>query len=104
MCNLDPERTVENKRKTGKPLRFPGWDCRKNRKSSAVGKEDRYERNPSGVSFVCNHRFFRTFEVLKNRTQPVEKAQQKAVQLRDFVIPEKFGIVVLCGYAVFLPI
>ena len=28
----------------------------------------------------------------------------KAVQLRDFVIPEKFGIVVLCGYAVFLPI
>ena len=31
------------------------WD------SPAIGKEDRYERNPSGVSFVCNHRFFRTF-------------------------------------------
>lgn len=29
---------------------------------------------------------------------------EKAVQLRDFVIPEKNGIVVLCGYAVFLPI
>lgn len=31
-------------------------------------------------------------------------ALQKAVQLRDFVIPEKYGIVVLCGYAVFLSI
>ena len=28
--------------------------CRKTRKSSTIGKEDRYERNPSGVSFVCN--------------------------------------------------
>ena len=36
--------------------------------------------------------------------QPVEKVQQKVVQLRDFVIPEKFGIVVFCGYAVFLSI
>ena len=49
-------------------------DCRKIRKSSAIGKEDSYERNPSGVSFVCNHRFFRTFHVLKNRTQLVKKA------------------------------
>ena len=48
-------------------------DCRKTRKSSTIGKEDRYERNPSGVSFVCNHRFFRTFQVLKNRTQLVKK-------------------------------
>ena len=40
--------------------------------ASAIGKEDRYERNPSGVSFVCNHRFFRTFEGLKNRTQAVK--------------------------------
>ena len=45
----------------------------KNWKSSAIGKEDSYERNPSGVSFVCNHRFFRTFQVLKNRTQLVKK-------------------------------
>ena len=27
---------------------------KKNWKSSVIGKEDRYERNPSGVSFVCN--------------------------------------------------
>ena len=46
---------------------------KKNWKSSAIGKEDRYERNPSGVSFVCNHRFFRTQKVLKNRTQLVKK-------------------------------
>ena len=37
-------------------------------------------------------------------SQSVEKDRLKAVQLRDFIIPEKFGIVVLCGYAVFLPI
>ena len=29
-------------------------DCRKTRRFSAIGKEDSYERNPSGVSFVCN--------------------------------------------------
>ena len=38
----------------------------KNRIASALGKEDSYERNPSGVSFVFNHRIFRTFmKVLK---------------------------------------
>ena len=38
----------------------------KSRLASAFGKDDRYERNPSGVSFVFNHRIFRTFiEVLK---------------------------------------
>ncbi len=31
-----------------------------------------------------------------------QKSIQKAVQLRDFVIPEKFGIGVFCGYAVFV--
>ena len=31
-----------------------------------------------------------------------QKTIQKAVQLRDFVIPEKFGIGVFCGYAVFV--
>jgi len=40
---------------------------------SGIEKEDSYKRNPSGVSFVCNHRFFRTFQVLKNRTQLVKK-------------------------------
>ena len=30
-----------------------------------------------------------------------KSSRTKAVQLRDFVIPEKYGIVVLCGYAVF---
>ena len=30
-----------------------------------------------------------------------QKRRPKAVQLRDFVIPEKYGIVVICGYAVF---
>ena len=40
--------------------------CQKRRLTSAFGKEDRYERNPSGVSFVFNHRIFRTFmKVLK---------------------------------------
>lgn len=29
---------------------------------------------------------------------------KKAVQLRDFVIPEKYGIVVIYGYAVFLSV
>ena len=29
-------------------------------------------------------------------------APPKGVQLRDFLIPEKFGIVVMSGYAVFL--
>ena len=34
--------------------------------SFAFGKEDSYERNPSGVSFVFNYRIFRTFiKVLK---------------------------------------
>ena len=49
------------------------FDCWITQKPSAIGKEDSYERNPSGVSFVCNHRFFRTFQVLKNRTQLVKK-------------------------------
>ena len=41
-------------------------DCQKSRIASAFGKEDSYERNPSGVSFVFNHRIFRTFiKVLK---------------------------------------
>ena len=40
--------------------------CQKSRIVSAFGKEDSYERNPSGVSFVFNHRIFRTFmKVLK---------------------------------------
>ena len=34
----------------------------------------------------------------------VKITRPKVVQLRDFVIPEKFGIVVFCGYAVFLSI
>ena len=39
---------------------------KKGRIASAFGKEDSYERNPSGVSFVFNHRIFRTFmKVLK---------------------------------------
>ena len=41
-------------------------DCQKSGIASAFEKEDRYERNPSGVSFVFNHRIFRTFmKVLK---------------------------------------
>ena len=46
----------------------------KNRIASAFGKEDSYERNPSGVSFVFNHRIFRTFmKVLKMLFQLVKK-------------------------------
>ena len=42
--------------------------------ASAFEKEDRYERNPSGVSFVFNHRIFRTFvNVLKMLAQLVKK-------------------------------
>ena len=42
--------------------------------TSAFGKEDSYERNPSGVSFVFNHRIFRTFmKVLKMLAQLVKK-------------------------------
>ena len=42
--------------------------------AAAFGKEDRYERNPSGVSFVFNHRIFRTFmKVLKMLAQLVKK-------------------------------
>jgi len=49
-------------------------DCQKSRIASAFGKEDRYERNPSGVSFVFNHRIFRTFmRVLKMLEQLVKK-------------------------------
>ena len=45
-----------------------------NRIASAFGKEDSYERNPSGVSFVFNHRIFRTFmKVLKMLFQLVKK-------------------------------
>ena len=48
-------------------------DCQKSRIASAFGKEDRYERNPSGVSFVFNHRIFRTFmKVLKMLAQLVK--------------------------------
>ena len=49
-------------------------DCQKSRIASAFGKEDRYERNTSGVSFVFNHRIFRTFmKVLKMLAQLVKK-------------------------------
>ena len=34
-----------------------------NQKISRDGKEDSYERNPGGVSFVLNHKFFELFEV-----------------------------------------
>ena len=30
------------------------------------GREDSYERNPGGVSFVFNHKFFEPFKGLKN--------------------------------------
>ena len=49
-------------------------DCQKSGIISAFGKEDSYERNPSGVSFVFNHRIFRTFmKVLKMLAQLVKK-------------------------------
>jgi hypothetical protein len=45
----------------------------KSRIAFAFGKEDSYERNPSGVSFVFNHRIFRTFmKVLKMRAHLVK--------------------------------
>ena len=49
--------------------------------ASAFGKEDSYERNPSGVSFVFNHRIFRTFvKVLKMLAQLVKKEFWQAEQ------------------------
>jgi hypothetical protein len=43
-------------------------------RTPVLGKEDSYERNPSGVSFVFNHRIFRTFmKVLKMLAQLVKK-------------------------------
>ena len=38
-------------------------------RTPVLGKEDRYERNPSGVSFVFNHKFFRALTAWKNLRQ-----------------------------------
>ena len=38
-----------------------------------AGKEDSYERNPGGVSFVSNHKFFESFERIKKLAQSGEK-------------------------------
>ena len=37
------------------------------------GKEDSYERNPGGVSFVLNHKFLGTFESSEKLAQAGEK-------------------------------
>ncbi|MEF2842647.1 MAG: hypothetical protein U0O47_09025, partial [Oscillospiraceae bacterium] len=43
-------------------------------RTPVLGKEDSYERNPSGVSFVFNHHIFKTFmKVLKMPPQLVKK-------------------------------
>ena len=54
------KRKLQKKRKKGGPA-GSARDCQKSRIASAFGKEDSYERNPSGASFVFNHRIFRTF-------------------------------------------
>ena len=43
------------------------------------GKEDSYERNPSGVSFVCNRVFSELYKVLKKRTQLVKKIDKLTI-------------------------
>ena len=37
------------------------------------GKEESYERNPSWVPLVFNHKFFETFQRFKKLVQRVEK-------------------------------
>ena len=63
--------TIERKRAERK--RSARLRLSKSRIAFAFGKEDSYERNPSGVSFVFNHRIFRTFmKVLKMRAHLVK--------------------------------
>ena len=38
-----------------------------------AGKEDSYERNPGGMSFVFNHKFFEPFERIEKLVQSGEK-------------------------------
>ena len=72
--NFLPKRTVFPDKKPAPAAGGLLTDCQKSRIASAFGKEDRYERNPSGVSFVFNHRIFRTFmKVLKMLAQLVKK-------------------------------
>ena len=58
--------------------------CQKSRLASAFGKEDSCERNPSGVSFVFNHRIFRTFmKVLKMLFSLSQEAEAAVTPLPD---------------------
>ena len=62
LYHIPPELARENCKKTQKGrTRRVRPRLSKGSLASAFGKEDSYERNPSGVSFVFNHRIFRTF-------------------------------------------
>jgi len=53
-------------------------------------KEDSYERNPSGVSFVCNQVFSELYKVLKKRTQLVKKIDKLTITADHLICGDCF--------------